>query len=200
MIVGIDEAGRGPLAGAVMACALALPKNPPFKVRDSKALSASSREDIFFWLSSNANFCVDIATHEEIDKFNILEATLLAFNRAIRGLIAKSPELAAATFIVDGNIFRTDLNLDYKCIKGADRKIKEVACASVVAKVARDHLMYSIDFLYPQWYFSKHKGYPTPQHFSLIKKHTLTPFHRRSFSPCKTQMIADRCLDRNLCR
>ncbi len=184
MVVGIDEAGRGPLAGVVLACALALRKRPPFKVRDSKALSAGLREEMFFWLSSNADFCVDIATCEEIDKVNILEATLLAFNRAIKGLVSKSPRLAEATFIVDGNIFRTDMDLDYKCIKGADKKVKEVACASVVAKVARDHLMQSIDFLYPQWNFSKHKGYPTPEHFSLMKKYQLTPFHRKTFSPC----------------
>jgi len=190
MVVGIDEAGRGPLAGAVVACALALRKKPPFKVRDSKALSANLRQDIFSWLWSNAHFCVDIATHEEIDKFNILEATFLAFNRAIKGLLDKFPRLAKATFIVDGANFRTDLDLDYRCLKGADKKIKEVACASVVAKVARDHLMNSLDFLYPEWNFSKHKGYPTAQHFSLIKKYKLTPFHRRNFSPCKAQMIA----------
>ena len=117
-----------------------------------------------------------------------MEATLLAFNRAIKGLIDKSPKLAGATFIVDGNIFRTDLDLKFKCIKGADKKIKEVACASVVAKVARDHLMNSVDFLCPEWSFSKHKGYPTPQHFSLIKKHALSPFHRRSFSPCSESL------------
>ena len=191
MVVGIDEAGRGPLAGVVVACALALRKKPSFKVRDSKALSQVSREEIFSWLSSNALFCVDIATVDEIDNFNILEATLLAFNRAIKGLIDKSPRHAKAKFIVDGTIFRTDFDLNYQCIKGADKKIAEVSCASVMAKVARDHLMNSLDFLCPEWNFSKHKGYPTPEHFSLIKKYSLTPFHRRSFSPCRTQMITD---------
>ena len=185
MVVGIDEAGRGPLAGAVVACAMYLPKKPPFRVRDSKALSQSQREEIFSWLSSNAIFSVDIATSQEIDKHNILEATFIAFNRAIKRLLRKASYLKKAHFIVDGNLFKTELDLNYTCIKEADKKVCEVSCASIVAKVSRDYLMRGLSFLYPQWNFSKHKGYPTPEHFSLIKEQRLTPFHRRSFSPCK---------------
>ena len=189
MIVGIDEAGRGPLAGVVTACALTLKRRLPFAARDSKVLSQQAREDIFSWLSVNAVFGVGLASAAEIDKLNILQATFLAFNRAIKKLLDNEPGLKRVKFIIDGNHFRTNLNLDYTCLKGADKKIKEVSCASVVAKVVRDHLMDSLDFLYPQWEFSRHKGYPTSRHFSLIKKHSLTPFHRLTFSPCKNKEI-----------
>lgn len=185
MVVGVDEAGRGPLAGAVVACALYLKKDPPFAVKDSKKLSASAREEIFSWLTKEAVFGVGTASNQEIDKINILEATLLAFNRAIEKLLEKSSKLKKAKFIVDGNHFRSELKLNYICQPKADTFIKEVSCASIVAKVVRDYLMNSVDFLYPQWNFSQHKGYPTAEHFSLIKKYALTPFHRCSFSPCK---------------
>jgi len=185
MVVGIDEAGRGPLAGCVVACAMHLLKEPPFKVKDSKALSQSKREEAFSWLCANALFSVAMATEKEIDKHNILEATFIAFNRAIKKLLSKAPHLKRAHFIVDGNLFKTDLDLNYTCIKEADKKVCEVSCASVVAKVSRDYLMSGLSFLYPQWNFAKHKGYPTLEHFSLIKRHKLTPFHRKSFSPCK---------------
>ncbi|MFH1503993.1 MAG: ribonuclease HII [Candidatus Omnitrophota bacterium] len=184
MIVGVDEAGRGPLAGVVTACALHLKKQPSWTPKDSKVLSSRQRQEAFSWISAQADFAVGLAGPEEIDKLNILEATFLAFNRAIKKLLKKVPHLKTANFIIDGNHFRTDLNLNYTCLEKADAKIKEVSCASIAAKVARDYLMDMVDFLYPQWNFSQHKGYPTPEHFSLIKKQPLTPFHRRSFSPC----------------
>ncbi len=186
MIVGIDEAGRGPLAGVVVACALYLKYDPPFLAKDSKVLSQAKREDYFSWIISNTVFAVDIANSEEIDKFNILEATFLAFNRAIKKLLIKDSRLSKADFIIDGTLFKTDMDLNYTCVKKADQKVKEVSCASIVAKVTRDHLMNSVDFLYPKWNFSKHKGYPTKEHFSLLKKYPLTPFHRKSFSPCRS--------------
>lgn len=184
MIVGIDEAGRGPLAGVVTGCALWLKKEPPFVVKDSKALSSFGRQKVFHWLSKNAIFSVNIATVEEIDKLNILEATFLTFNRSIKEIIKKEPRLRRASFIVDGNLFRTNLNINYKCIEKADKTIKEVACASVIAKVTRDYLMTMAGFIYPQWNFARHKGYPTKEHFSLIKRQPLSPLHRRSFYPC----------------
>lgn len=189
MIVGLDEAGRGPLAGVVVACALYLKKELPFAVKDSKKISASVREEIYSWLVSGATFGVGVASNQEIDRVNILEATLLAFNRAIKKLLEKSPGLKKANFIIDGNHFRNDLKLNYICQPKADANVKEVSCASIVAKVVRDYLMNSVDFLYPQWNFSQHKGYPTAEHFSLIEKYALTPFHRRSFSPCKSGSI-----------
>ncbi|MBU1122271.1 MAG: ribonuclease HII [Candidatus Omnitrophota bacterium] len=185
MIVGIDEAGRGPLAGVVVGCALYLRKLPPFVVKDSKELSPLVREKIVPWLCEHASFSVGIATSEEIDKINILQATFLTFNRAIKGLLAKEPSLRKATFIVDGNLFRTKLDIKYICMEKADKKIKEVSCASIMAKVVRDYFMKLVDFLYPQWEFSQHKGYPTQRHMALLNEYPLTPFHRRSFSPCK---------------
>ncbi|UCD15985.1 MAG: ribonuclease HII [Candidatus Omnitrophota bacterium] len=187
MIVGIDEAGRGPLAGIVVGCALHLKKRPPFVVRDSKELSPQARESFIPWLWKNACFCVNVATPRQIDKLNILEATFLTFNRAIKGLLTKQPSLSKATFIVDGNLFRTNLNIKYICISKADKKVKEVSCASIVAKVVRDYFMKLADFLYPEWNFSRHKGYPTAEHVSLLEKYPPTPFHRRSFSPCKKE-------------
>lgn len=185
MIVGVDEAGRGPLAGSVVACALHL-KNPAlFEARDSKALSEGARQNLFERLTKHSIYAVDIATAREIDKFNILEATFLACNRAIEKLFKKAPHLKKAKFIIDGTLFRTPHRIKYECVPKADTKIKEVACASVMAKVTRDYLMGVADSLYPEWEFIKHKGYPTKKHFSLIKKHSLTPLHRRSFSPCK---------------
>lgn len=184
MIVGVDEAGRGPLAGVVVGCALHLEKTPPFLVKDSKELSPSLRQKIFSWLIENAVFSVGIATPQEIDNLNILEATFLAFNRALEHLLQNADYLRKADFIIDGNLFRTHLKLNYTCMVKADKKIKEVSCASIVAKVVRDYLMEVMDFLYPEWNFSQHKGYPTKEHFSLIKEYSLTPFHRQSFFPC----------------
>jgi len=184
MIVGVDEAGRGPLAGAVSACALYLTKEPPANVRDSKELTPFVRQNLFGWLAQNACFGVGLATALEIDKVNILEATMLAFNRAIKKLLIKAPHLKNATFIIDGNIFRTELDIKYKCIEKADKTVKEVSCASIVAKVTRDYLMMNAHFLYPEWNFGHHKGYPTKEHFSLIKKYALSPLHRKTFYPC----------------
>lgn len=181
MIVGIDEAGRGPLAGAVVVCALALKKKFPYLVKDSKSLSEKKREFIFSWILKNCNYTVSAASQREIEKINILNATYLAATRSITSLINKNPNLKKAQFIIDGNCFKTNLAIKYECIEKADQKIAEVACASIVAKVTRDYLMKVADFLYPNWNFSKHKGYPTREHYSLIKEHQISPLHRRTF-------------------
>lgn len=190
MIVGVDEAGRGPLAGDVVACALCLLREAPPEVRDSKELSPDLRERIIPWIFENAVFSVSRATPVEIDKHNILEATFLAFNRAIEGLLKKLPALKDADFIIDGNLFHTKLSIKYTCVEKADKTIKQVSCASIVAKVVRDYFMNLAGFLYPQWNFSRHKGYPTKEHFSLLDKYPLTPLHRRSFSPCQRRNTA----------
>jgi ribonuclease HII len=184
MIVGVDEAGRGPLAGAVVSCALSLKTSPPFKPRDSKELKAHQREDMFEWLKNNSMFSVAIANPCEIERLNILQATFLAFERAINSLVEKYPHLKKANFIIDGNSFNTRVKIKYVCMEKADKTVAEVCCASVVAKVTRDNLMNYLDFLYPVWGFARHKGYPTKEHRCLIKQHPLTPFHRKSFSPC----------------
>ncbi|MDD4954761.1 MAG: ribonuclease HII [Candidatus Omnitrophica bacterium] len=184
MIVGVDEAGRGPLAGVVTACALYLKKEPPENARDSKELTPFARQEIFGWLTGNASFAVGVASPAEIDEINILEATMLAANRAIIKLLKKEPRLKKASFIIDGNIFRTKLDIKYKCIEKADKTVKQVSCASIVAKVTRDYLMMNAHFLYPEWNFKVHKGYPTKEHFELITKQALSPLHRKTFYPC----------------
>ncbi|MCF7870624.1 MAG: ribonuclease HII [Candidatus Omnitrophica bacterium] len=181
MIVGIDEAGRGPLAGSVVVCALALRNRFPYPVKDSKALSVKKREFVFSWILKNCDYAVSKAGKEEIEELNILGATYLAAERAIIKLINKDSKFKSADFIIDGSSFKTKLDIKHRSIKKADEKIAQVACASVVAKVTRDYLMQVAGFLYPQWNFPKHKGYPTREHYSLIDKYKLSPLHRRSF-------------------
>ncbi|MDD5081534.1 MAG: ribonuclease HII [Candidatus Omnitrophica bacterium] len=202
MIVGLDEAGRGPLAGPVITCALYLKKEPDFVklnklpqpdsknkalIHDSKTLSEKKRRQAYKWLCDidNAVFAVGKAEHTEIDELNILAATMLAFNRAIRKLLSVNPYLQEAKFIVDGNIFRTNYDINYRCLKNADKLVESVSCASIVAKVVRDSIMQVYHDRYPQWNFAKHKGYPTKEHCELLKEHKLSPIHRRTFKPCK---------------
>jgi ribonuclease HII len=185
MIVGIDEAGRGPLAGVVTACALHLKSAPPFIPKDSKQLSPTLREEYFFWLIENAVYGLGQASHEEIDRHNILVATFMAFDRAINSLLEKAEYLKGAQFIVDGNRFKTSLAINYKCVVKADQTVPEVSCASIVAKVTRDKQMEQLAREYPLWQFEKHKGYPTKEHIELINKHGLSPIHRKSFGPCQ---------------
>jgi ribonuclease HII len=186
MIVGIDEAGRGPLAGAVTACALHLKSAPPFIPKDSKLLSPALREKYFSWLIENAVYGLGQASHDEIDRYNILEATFIAFDRAITNLLEKALYLKDAQFIIDGNRFKTRLAINYKCVVKADQTVPEVSCASIVAKVTRDKQMDQLAKEYSLWQFEKHKGYPTKEHVELIKKHGLSPIHRKSFGPCRS--------------
>ena len=206
MIVGVDEAGRGPLAGCVVACALYIKNKTKLikagprdisgyfrwvwgtgrlAIKDSKKLSLAQREIIFEQFRENTVFSLGIATHKEIDKINILKATFIAFERAISGLLEKSPRLKRFNFIIDGNRFNTDMPVKYQCVVKADEKIPEVAFASIAAKLFRDYLMGVADMCFPQWNFLKHKGYPTQEHLDIIKKHNLCPLHRRSFAPCR---------------
>ncbi|MCK4810430.1 MAG: ribonuclease HII [Candidatus Omnitrophica bacterium] len=187
MIVGLDEAGRGPLCGPVVACAFYFrKKNTKLRIRDSKKTPFLKRQEIFEYLLKKGIFSLSVVSSGQIDKHNILNATMIAFNRAINGIINQAPFLKKAMFIVDGNIFRTGLKIKYECVKKADEKITEVACASILAKVFRDYLMQILDVIYPDWGLHQHKGYPTKFHRELLKTKKPTPFHRRSF--CKTQM------------
>lgn len=179
MLVGIDEAGRGPLAGPVAVCALALRDSFPFPVKDSKKLSPQKREILFSWILKNCYYSVALASVGEIKKLNISGATYLAADRAIQALLRRFPKLRKARFIVDGIAFKTNLDIDYCCLKKADEKVAEVACASVVAKVTRDYLMKVADFIYPEWCFSEHKGYPTQKHYALIDQYKFCSLHRR---------------------
>jgi ribonuclease HII len=181
MIVGIDEAGRGPLVGNVVACALYLPTKPPFEPKDSKKLSATQREKMFAWLNGNAVYGLGQASPSEIDQINILNATFLAFERAIDALLLKEQTLVTAKFIVDGNQCKVKRALTIECVIKADATVPEVSCASIMAKVTRDRQMHELHEKFPQYDFFKHKGYPTADHYAAIKQHGPCIEHRRSF-------------------
>lgn len=177
-VCGVDEAGRGPLAGPVCAAAVILAPDTVIEgLDDSKKLSEKKRERLFDVITEKAiSFSVAFGTLEEIESLNILEATFLAMNRAIDGLSVK-PDFA----LIDGN--RAPKNIKIPCetvIKG-DSKSMSVAAASVLAKVTRDRLMLKYDAEYPQYDFKKHKGYGTKEHTELIKKYGPCEIHRLSF-------------------
>lgn len=178
LICGVDEAGRGPLAGPVCAAAVILPEGIVIEgLNDSKKLSESKREKLFDVITEKAvSYSVAFGTLEEIEKLNILEATFLAMNRAIDGLSVK-----ADYALIDGN--RTPKGIEIPCetiVKG-DSLSASIAAASVLAKVTRDRLLTEYDKKYPEYNFKKHKGYGTREHTELILKHGPCEIHRRSF-------------------
>lgn len=177
-ICGVDEAGRGPLAGPVFAAAVILPMDCEIEgLNDSKKLSEKKREALFDVIKEKAlAYSVASASVDEIEEFNILKATYLAMNRAILGLHI-APDFA----IIDGN--RIPDNAPTKCealIKG-DFKSMSVAAASILAKVSRDRLLVEYDQKYPEYNFKKHKGYGTKEHYEAINKHGICEIHRKSF-------------------
>jgi len=183
---GVDEAGRGPLAGAVYAAAVILdPARPIAGLADSKALSAARREELALAIRERAlAWCVAHATVEEIDSLNILRATLLAMQRAVGGL-AVAPRLT----LVDGNQ-PPRLRCAVQTIVKGDAKVPAISAASILAKTARDADLMRLHALYPQYAFDKHKGYGTAQHLSLLREHGPCPEHRRSFAPVKALLQA----------
>lgn len=175
-ICGVDEAGRGPLAGPVCAAAVILNEEID-GIDDSKKLSEKKREQLFDLIIQKAqSYCIAFASVEEIEKYNILNATYLAMNRAINGL-----NILADFALIDGNRIPTDISVPSKAIVKGDTKSYSVAAASILAKVARDRLMTKIDEEYPQYNFKKHKGYGTKEHTDLILNYGISPVHRRSF-------------------
>ena len=195
-IAGIDEVGRGPLAGPVLACAVVVSgKKPDIKnIRDSKQLSAQQREKIYRELIRHPNVAWGIGTVSEkvIDRINILEATKLAMARAVKNLNSKMLEVRPSTFrqgidflILDGN-FSIRSDIPQKSIIKADEKVFSCSCASIIAKVVRDRLMQRYDKLYPRYDLAKNKGYPTKYHRDMIKKYGFCKIHRKSFVLTKT--------------
>ena len=176
-VCGIDEAGRGPLCGPVVAAACILPVGFELEeLNDSKKLTAKKREKLFDIICENAvAYCIAEASVEEIDRLNILEADLLAMRRAIDGLSVK-----ADFALIDGNIAR-DFQIPAKAIIGGDAKSPSIAAASILAKVARDRDCIKLDREYPQYGIAKHKGYGTKQHMDAIREHGPCPLHRRTF-------------------
>ncbi|MEF3279998.1 MAG: ribonuclease HII [Elusimicrobiota bacterium] len=190
LIIGVDEAGRGPLAGPVVACACVIyDYSADFlnDVNDSKKLSAFKRERVFKKMISNpcVRFSFAYSTNEEIDKLNILNASLKAMRIAVERLISylslNSSRLLVA---VDGNHLINEIKLDQISIIKGDSKSAAIACASIFAKVLRDRWMDVIHLNYPAYEFKRHKGYPTKRHIELIKKYGLSSYHRKTYAPC----------------
>ncbi len=177
-VAGVDEAGRGPLAGPVVAAAVMFERGTePFVFKDSKKLPERKRKELFFKIVNNClSFGIGIATSEEIDKLNILNATRLAAQRAVQAL-KPQPE-----YLITDALYLPFFPKERQSnpIKG-DERVFSCACASILAKVSRDFLMELIDSDYPEFEFKKHKGYPTKSHRRAIKELGATPFHRKSF-------------------
>lgn len=178
-IAGVDEVGRGPLVGNVVAAAVILdPANPIQGLADSKKLSEKRREQLYIEIKEKAlAWCVASASPEEIDEINILHASMLAMKRAVEGL-----SIPAEFVYVDGNR-SPDLNCPSEPVVKGDSKIPEISAASILAKVDRDREMVELDALHPEYGFAKHKGYPTALHFAALLQHGPLPQHRRSFKP-----------------
>ena len=176
-VCGVDEAGRGPLAGSVCAAAVVLPRGLEIAgLNDSKKLSEKQREALLDVIIESAlHYSVAFASVDEIEAHNILGATYIAMNRAISGL---NCDIALA--LIDGN--RSEkISYPCRCIVGGDGKCASIAAASILAKVTRDRFMLELDAEYPQYGFAKHKGYGTKAHYAALREHGLSPVHRPSF-------------------
>jgi|TARA_B110000483_G_scaffold203632_1_gene246042 ribonuclease HII len=178
---GVDEVGRGPLAGAVYAAAVVL---DPFirldSLRDSKLLSEKRRNELDLVIRKKAlGYCVASADVSEIDEINILQASMLAMKRAVSGL-----NIAVDFVIVDGNRI-PNLECEAEWLIKGDSKSDPIKAASIIAKVARDNEMKRLDRIYPEYGLAQHKGYPTRAHLESLKRHGPSPIHRLSFSPCR---------------
>lgn len=181
-IAGVDEAGRGPLAGPVVAAAVVLPSALSISgIADSKVLSSKEREEIFNQVIDHPDidYGIGIVSAEQIDALNILQATFLAMSLAVKNLSFQPDFL-----LVDGNLSPRLGISDQPIVKGDTFELS-IALASVLAKVKRDHVMMELDARYPLYGFAKHKGYGTQKHRLAIQTHGISPVHRKSFAPCK---------------
>ena len=189
-VIGIDEAGRGPMAGPVVAAAVIL-KTDQFSspIRDSKKLTAIQREKAFMEITENSIYGVGMINETVIDIVNIYEATLLAMHNAVAQVVLQLPkeEINREDFkdrvylLIDGNHFKTDMPFPYETVIKGDDKELSIACASIIAKVTRDRILAMYDKIYPQYGFGKHKGYLTALHRKAIETHGFSSIHRRSF-------------------
>ncbi|PQJ58896.1 ribonuclease HII [Vibrio jasicida] len=181
LVAGVDEVGRGPLVGDVVTAAVILdPNNPIEGLNDSKKLSEKKRLALLPEIKEKAlAWAVGRCSPEEIDELNILQATMVAMQRAIAGLKVQ-PDLA----LIDGNRC-PQLPMDSQAVVKGDLRVAEISAASIIAKVVRDQEMEELDKQYPQFGFAKHKGYPTKAHFEAIEEHGVISEHRKSFKPVK---------------
>jgi ribonuclease HII len=181
LMAGVDEVGRGPLAGPVVAAAVILDETRTIRgLNDSKLLIAEERERLDREIRKKAIcFSVASASVAEIDTLNILRAALLAMRRAVEGL-AQQPQIV----LVDGNQ-RPELQMPVRTVVGGDAKVRAISAASIIAKVYRDRLCMQLHDEHPQYGFDSHKGYSTPEHLSALLEHGACPHHRRSFAPVR---------------
>jgi ribonuclease HII len=186
-VCGVDEAGRGPLAGPVYAAAVILdPQKTIEGLRDSKKLSAKRREVLEVQIQQRAlSWCVASASTQEIDQINILQASLLAMRRAVEGL-----NVIPNKALVDGNRAPT-LSCEVQTIVKGDALEPAISAASILAKCARDRRMLELDALYPTYGFKKHQGYPTVAHFQQLREHGPCAEHRRSFAPVRLAELGE---------
>jgi len=196
-VLGVDEAGRGPLAGPVVAGAVMLEErefNEEEKklwdlIKDSKKLSKKRREEVFEFIVKNFYTGVGICNHETIDRINILEATFLAMKKAVGDLKAKILNQtnvgAKMIVLVDGDKIIPNFSLEQKSIVSGDKLVKSISAASIIAKVTRDRMMQEMDVKYPNYQFAKHKGYGTKIHIDALKKFGPCEIHRRTFAPVR---------------
>lgn len=189
VICGVDEAGRGPLAGAVYAAAVILnPDRPILGLADSKKLTEKKRSALSLEIKQHAfAWAISYSTVEEIDRINILQASLLAMKRAVEDVqqqLNVMPYLDRVLVRVDGNK-SPKISLPCEAIVQGDAKVQEISAASILAKVARDTELYELDKQYPQYNFAKHKGYPTSEHLQALETHGICPVHRLSYAPVK---------------
>lgn len=188
MIAGVDEAGRGPLAGAVFAAAVILdPARPIAGLADSKVLTEAKRDALAIAIKANAlAWCIASASVEEIDKLNILHASMLAMTRAVQGLAVQPVEA-----LIDGNRVPKGLAMQARAIVKGDALEPAISAASILAKTARDAELVALDALHPQYGFARHKGYPTAEHLAAIETHGVLTIHRKSFGPVKRWLDAN---------
>lgn len=183
LIIGVDEAGRGPLAGPVVAAAVAL-KTSNFvnRIDDSKKLTPDLRQKALLEINAKSISGICVVNQDVIDRINILEATKLAMRNAVYSLIKEVKNLKSLRVhvIIDGN-FCPDLDLPCTAIIKGDTRSKSIASASILAKVTRDRIMFGYDSIYPEYGFAKHKGYPTEAHRAILRKIGPSKIHRKSF-------------------
>lgn len=183
MICGVDEAGRGALAGDVVAAAVIFGVAPPAGLRDSKKLGAAQREALAAQIREEClAYAIGIASVEEINRYNIRQATMFAMQRAVHGIIVCPDEVQ-----VDGD-FVPDLPYPATAIIGGDDKVESIMAASILAKTARDQMMHKLHEAYPQYGFAQHKGYGTAQHLAQLEAHGACAQHRRGYAPVKAQL------------
>lgn len=187
LMCGVDEAGRGPLAGPVFAAAVILdPRKPIEGLRDSKKLTAARRDVLALQIRQHAlAWSIAECSEEEIDRLNILQATMLAMRRAVEGLSIQ-PTLA----LIDGNRCPVMTVHSEAIIKGDD-KVPAISAASILAKTARDAVLLTLHQQYPQYAFDQHKGYPTALHLARLREHGVSPVHRKSYAPVRALLAME---------